>query len=121
MATVDGTDADPRRPAGHGGYHLGWQVRYRSRGHAGVAAHDLIGTIAGPSLRDEHTSTTWVPVRPRGAAPDVPPTLVRSQDVLDARPPGEPAPGRPAETGEARSREVIVELPVRGSDGHPPG
>ncbi|WP_285479198.1 hypothetical protein [Amycolatopsis sp. NBRC 101858] len=111
-----GTDTDRHWPARHGGgYPPGWQVRFRGRRQRGPAGRDLIGTIAGPSLRDEHTSTTWVPVRPRPAAPDIPPILVRAQDILDARPPGEPA----LESEEAGGRKVVVELPERGPDGHP--
>jgi hypothetical protein len=120
MDSADGTGRDRLWPARHGGgYPPGWQVRYRRRRQPVAAAHDLIGTIAGPSLRDEHTSTTWVPVRPRAAAPDTPPSLVRAQDILDARPPGEPALGNAADEGEARHREVVVELPGRNPDGHP--
>ncbi|WP_370968667.1 hypothetical protein [Amycolatopsis sp. cg9] len=44
--------------------------------------------MAGQSLRDEHTSTTWVPVRPQGSAADEQVSLVRATDILDARPPG---------------------------------
>jgi hypothetical protein len=47
-----------------------------------------VGTVAGRSLRDEHTSTTWVPVRRQGAASDEQVSLVRATDILDARPPG---------------------------------
>jgi hypothetical protein len=46
------------------------------------------GTVAGHSLRDEHTSTTWVPIRPQGSADDEHVDLVRATDIVDARPPG---------------------------------
>jgi len=122
MGTGDGPGTDRHWPARHGGgYPPGWQVRYRRK--FPVTAHDLFGTIAGPSLRDEHTSTTWVPVRPRTAAPDTPPNLVRAQDILDARPPGEPALERAADDdgAGARRRKVVVELRGRKPDGHPAG
>ncbi|WP_326954261.1 hypothetical protein [Amycolatopsis sp. NBC_01286] len=87
-------------PTRHGGgYPLGWHVRYRFRGRVGRARsascatpvwHERLGTVAGHSLRDEHTSTTWVPVRPQGCATDTPVSLVRATDILDARPPGPP-------------------------------
>jgi hypothetical protein len=107
MATAEGT-----------GYPPGWQVRYRGRreqGWPGAAeSRERIGTIAGPSLRDEHTSTTWVRVRPFCATPDTPLRLVRSTDILDARPPGEPIPPAPADDDEDEHRTVVVELPHRG-------
>jgi hypothetical protein len=112
---VDDEQTDPHpagRPTGSacrtwptrhgGGYPTGWQVRYRYRGRAGGARsascatpvwRERAGTVAGHSLRDEHTSTTWVPVRPQGSATDTPVSLVRATDILDARPPG---PGEPA-------------------------
>lgn len=86
-------------PTSHGGgYPPGWHVRYRSRApRAGSGSgarttptwREHLGTVAGRSLRDEHTSTTWVPVRPRGATTDTPASLVRATDILDARPPAE--------------------------------
>jgi hypothetical protein len=111
MATAEGT-----------GYPPGWQVRYRGRreqtppgaGAGAGASRERIGTIAGPSLRDEHTSTTWVRVRPFCATPDTPLRLVRSTDILDARPPGEPIPPTPAADDEDEHRTVVVELPNRG-------
>jgi len=83
-------------PTRHGGgYPPGWLVRYRSRvGRTRPAScsaplwREHVGTVAGHSLRDEHTSTTWVPVRPQGAASDEPVSLVRATDILDAQPPG---------------------------------
>jgi hypothetical protein len=92
------TDPDPAgRTAGllrdNSGYPPGWLVRYRCRCHAGRARpsapvwREHVGTVAGHSLRDEHTSTTWVPVRPRGSATDVPVCLVRATDILGADPP----------------------------------
>jgi len=83
-------------PTRHGGgYPPGWHVRYRYRtGRARPAScatpvwNEHLGTVAGHSLRDEHTSTTWVPVRPHGSATDTPVSLVRATDILDARPPG---------------------------------
>ncbi|WP_158633112.1 hypothetical protein [Amycolatopsis sp. WAC 01376] len=45
------------------------------------------GTVAGCSLRDEHTGTTWVPVRPDGVPTDAPARVVRATDILDASPP----------------------------------
>ncbi|MGK3201117.1 hypothetical protein [Amycolatopsis sp. MEPSY49] len=73
-----------------GGYPPGRLVRYRSRvRRAGAPGwHEQVGTVAGHSLRDEHTSTTWVPVRPRGSPADVPASLVRATDILDAHPQG---------------------------------
>ncbi|WP_410645590.1 hypothetical protein [Amycolatopsis sp. lyj-346] len=78
-----------------GGYPPGWVVRYRSRvGQTGPATRwaplwrEHVGIVAGHSLRDEHTSTTWVPVRPPGAASDEQASLVRATDIVDARPPG---------------------------------
>ncbi|MEV4049767.1 hypothetical protein AB0J55_01165 [Amycolatopsis sp. NPDC049688] len=127
MGTGEGTEAGADRswPARHGGgYPPGWQVRYRGRrnrtgpGAAGPrAGQERIGTIAGPSLRDEHTGTTWVPVRPFCAAPDTPLRLVRAADIIDARPPGEPAPA--ADNDDDRDRAVIVELPAPEPGDHP--
>ncbi|WP_326836367.1 hypothetical protein VSH64_15890 [Amycolatopsis rhabdoformis] len=86
----------PTRDAG--GYPPGWQVRYlcrvrgpagRRRAGAGSEWQERSGTIAGRSLRDEHTSTTWVPVRQRDTAPDAPVNLVRATDILHAEPPGD--------------------------------
>jgi hypothetical protein len=116
---AEGTEADRRWPARHGGgYPVGWQVRYRGRPERDAtgrrAAPERIGTVAGPSLRDEHTSTTWVPIRPHRAAPDTPSRLVRATDILDARPPGEPVPTSPINNGDDRGRTVVVELPERG-------
>jgi hypothetical protein len=77
-----------------GGYPPGWHIRYRYRGRPGRPSgstpvwRERVGTVAGHSLRDEHTSTTWIPVRPRGCAADTPVSLVRATDVLDGRPPG---------------------------------
>lgn len=94
----DETPGSTRRawPTRHGGgYPSGWHVRYRSRaprstsGVGTPAWRERLGTVAGRSLRDEHTSTTWVPVRPRGASTDTPASLVRATDILDARPPAE--------------------------------
>ncbi|MDT7796754.1 MAG: hypothetical protein QOI78_187 [Actinomycetota bacterium] len=97
------------------GYPPGWQVRYRGRGDQAGASRERIGTIAGPSLRDEHTSTTWVRVRPFCATPDTPLRLIRATDILDARPPGEPIPPTPlAEVVVDEHRTVVVELPNRG-------
>jgi len=97
----DETPGSTRRawPVRHGGgYPPGWHVRYRSRAPRAVSGSGIrgtsawrerLGTVAGRSLRDEHTSTTWVPVRPRGASTDTPASLVRATDILDARPPAE--------------------------------
>ena len=81
-------------PTRHGGaYPPGWLVRYRSRVRrtgspcAAPVWCEHLGTVTGHSLRDEHTSTTWVPVRPQGAAADAPAGLVRATDILDAHPP----------------------------------
>jgi hypothetical protein len=112
MATAEGT-----------GYPPGWQVRYRGRreralpGAGAGESRERIGTIAGPSLRDEHTSTTWVRIRPFCATPDTPLRLVRSTDILDARPPGEPLPPPPALDDEDEDEDedtVVVELRDRG-------
>ncbi|MEV5714577.1 hypothetical protein AB0L41_11805 [Amycolatopsis mediterranei] len=48
-----------------GGYPPGRQVRYRGRRPAAGLrqSRERIGTTVGPSLRAEHTGTTWVPVR----------------------------------------------------------
>jgi hypothetical protein len=103
-----------------GGYPPGWLVRYRCRTHRGTRSYrgsyggsygysnrdarggreaanvpapdwqERGGTVAGRSLRDEHTGTTWVPIRPYEAAQDSPADLVRATDILDARPPGAP-------------------------------
>lgn len=83
-------------PTRHGGgYPPGWIVRYRTRAgrtdEASYAAplwREHVGTVAGHSLRDEHTSTTWVPVRRNGAAADEPAGLVRATDILDGHSPG---------------------------------
>ncbi|MFJ1758791.1 hypothetical protein ACIOD2_00660 [Amycolatopsis sp. NPDC088138] len=79
-------------PARHGGgYPPGWYVHYRHRARPASCAnpewHERVGTVAGRSLRDEHTSTTWVPVRPCDSPSDTPVSLVRATDILDARPP----------------------------------
>ncbi|MEV6899231.1 hypothetical protein [Amycolatopsis sp. NPDC051372] len=71
-------------------------MRRTARESAEPLWQEKTGTIAGRSLRDEHTSTTWVPVRPRGAAADTPVSLVRATDILDARPPS----GRANRAGE---------------------
>ncbi|MEV7098307.1 hypothetical protein AB0M80_36255 [Amycolatopsis sp. NPDC051045] len=127
MGTAEGTGSGTDRAwsAGHDGYPRGWQVRYRGRrertapGWAGPrAAQERIGTIAGPELRDEHTGTTWVPVRPFRAAPGTPVKLVRANDIVVARPPGEPAPTETADDDD-RIPAVVVELPGRGPGGHP--
>jgi len=80
-------------PTRHGGgYPPGWLVRYRHRAgrasRATPAWRETVGTVAGRSLRDEHTSTTWVPIRRQGSASDAQISLVRATDILDARPPG---------------------------------
>ncbi|MBE1496105.1 hypothetical protein H4696_003205 [Amycolatopsis lexingtonensis] len=80
-------------PTRHGGgYPPGWLVRYRHRAgrasRATPAGRENFGTVAGRSLRDEHTSTTWVPIRRQGSAADEQVSLVRATDILDARPPG---------------------------------
>jgi hypothetical protein len=113
MATAEGTEP--------GGYPPGWQVRYRGRREPTIpgmrTSRERIGTIAGPSLRDEHTSTTWVRVRPFRATPETPLRLVRSTDILDARPPDEPLPPSPADNdgdGDGDGRTVVIELPERG-------
>ncbi|UOX90868.1 hypothetical protein MUY14_09650 [Amycolatopsis sp. FBCC-B4732] len=108
MGEAGGTEPGTDRswPARHGGgYPRGWQVRYRGRrpGRGSPPPPELIGIIAGPSLRDEHTSTTWVPVRPYRAAPDTPLKLVRAADILDARPPG----GGPAPAAADEDRERV--------------
>ncbi|HET6711038.1 hypothetical protein, partial [Amycolatopsis sp.] len=107
-APVDEEQTDPRtagRAAGSryqawptrhgGGYPPGWLVRYRHRaGRAHPASRaapawcENVGTVAGHSLRDEHTSTTWVPIRRQGSTSDEQVSLVRATDILDARPPG---------------------------------
>jgi hypothetical protein len=119
MGTAEGTGSgtDPDRPAGPGGYPTGWQVRYRGRrartgpGWAGPrAAQERIGTIAGPELRDEHTGTTWVPVRPFRAASGTPVRPVRVNDILYARPPGE-LPPTEATPDADRNCAVVIELP----------
>lgn len=72
------------------GFPPGWLVRYRSRvgrPEPGPLWREHVGTVAGHGLRDEHTSTTWVPVRPRGSASDRQVSLVRATDILDAHPP----------------------------------
>jgi hypothetical protein len=66
-------------------------VRYRRR----TGTHDALanepgwqeftGTVAGPSLHDVHTDTTWTPIRPSDATGDTPVQLVRARDILDAK------------------------------------
>jgi hypothetical protein len=102
MSTGEGTEPGTGRtwPVRHGGgYPPGWQVRYRGRRprtvfgtNAPRTGQERIGTIAGPTLRDEHTGTTWVAVRPFCAAPHTPLRLVRAKDIIDAQPPDEPDP-----------------------------
>ncbi|MEU4520362.1 hypothetical protein AB0F52_16895 [Amycolatopsis sp. NPDC024027] len=102
MSTGEGTEPGTGRtwPVRHGGgYPPGWQVRYRGRRSPTVSGtngprtgQERIGTIAGPTLRDEHTGTTWVAVRPFCAAPHTPRRLVRANDIIDAQPPDEPDP-----------------------------
>lgn len=117
--------ADRTWPARHGGgYPPGWQVRYRGRRRERTASaaagpragQERIGTIAGPTLRDEHTGTTWVAVRPFCAAPHTPLRLVRATDIIDARPPGEPPPPTASEDDEDQPHAVVVELPGRGAE-----
>jgi hypothetical protein len=89
------TGEQPRQPEGPalptltrhgGGYPPGWLVRYRRRcvTSTGPIWLEAVGVVSGPCLRDVHTNTTWVPLRPRDAAPDMPPQLVRATDFLYA-------------------------------------
>jgi hypothetical protein len=127
MGTESGTDRT--WPTRHGGgYPPGWQVRYRGRpertafGASGPHAdQERIGTIAGPALRDEHTGTTWVAVRPFCAAPHTPLKLVRAKDIIDARPPGEPAPTTAVDDDEDQRQVVVVELSEHRSGDDPAG
>jgi hypothetical protein len=41
------------------------------------------GTVAGRSVYDPFTATTWVPVFPRFAQEDTPPLWVRCHDIVD--------------------------------------
>ena len=124
-----GSGTDRTWPARHaGGYPPGWQVRYRGRrertpfGASGPrAGQERIGTIVGPTLRDEHTGTTWVAVRPFCAAPHTPLRLVRATDIIDAQPPGEPAPTTAVDDDEDERHVVVVELPGPRSGDDPPG
>ncbi len=128
MGTAEGTEsrADRTWPTRHGGgYPPGWQVRYRGRqertalGVAGPrAGQERIGTIAGPSLRAEHTGTTWVPIRPFCAVSGTPLTLVRATDIIDARPPDDPV-ATGAVDDEDEDRVVVAELPEPGSGDDP--
>jgi len=130
MGTAEGTESGSARmwPTRHaGGYPAGWQVRYRGRrerttlGTAGPwTGRERIGTIAGPSLRAEHTGTTWVPVRPFCAVSGTPLKLVRATDIIDARPPGEPA-ATGAVDDEEENDVVVVEPPGGGSGDDPTG
>ena len=102
-ATTVASEADSAQQAGNthrdwptrhgGGYPLGWRVRYRRRTHrdspcpATQAKLEEIGTVAGCSLRDEHTGTTWVPIRADSAPAGAPAHVVRAADILDAEPP----------------------------------
>jgi hypothetical protein len=116
MGTAEGpeTGTDRSLPARHGGgYPPGWRVRYH--GSRPRSSQERIGTVAGPSLRDEHTGITWVPVRPFRATPQTPVRLVRATDILDARPPDQPLPAK----AEDLPRTVVVELPVRRPGGDP--
>jgi hypothetical protein len=125
MGVGEGTEsgADRTWPARHGGgYPPGWQVRYRGRRERTAfgagdprVGQERIGTIAGPTLRDEHTGATWVAVRPFCAAPHTPLRLVRATDIIDARPPGEPAPATDVDDEDQR-HPVVVELPGRGAE-----
>lgn len=115
MGTESGTDRT--WPTRHGGgYPPGWQVRYRGR-----PERTAFGTIAGPALRDEHTGTTWVAVRPFRAAPKTPLKLVRAKDIIDARPPGEPPPTTAADDDEDQRRVMVVELSEHRAGDDPPG
>ncbi|SED63278.1 hypothetical protein SAMN04489727_8665 [Amycolatopsis tolypomycina] len=126
MAEGSESGADRTWPTRHGGgYPKGWQVRYRGRregtalGFASPRARqDRIGTVAGPSLRAEHTGTTWVPVRPFCAVSGTPLKLVRATDIIDARPPGEPVATGAADD-EDEDGVVVVEPPDRGSGDDP--
>lgn len=42
-----------------------------------------LGTVAGYSVHDPFTATTWVPVYPRFAQEDTPPLWVRCRDIVD--------------------------------------
>ncbi|GAA1939569.1 hypothetical protein [Amycolatopsis minnesotensis] len=92
--------AVPKRHGG--GYPPGWHVRYRERaypmrrrpGEPNTRWCETTGVVIGRGLRDVHTNTTWVPVRPDDAPEDTPARLVRATDILDATPPD--APGIPA-------------------------
>lgn len=47
------------------------------------------GTVAGRSVYDPFTATTWVPVDPQDAREDTPPLLVRCSDIVDVVEDGE--------------------------------
>lgn len=86
-----------------GGYPPGWRVRYRAyRTHRSpdtrnAATSETTGVVTGRGLRDVHTNTTWVPVRPDDTPEDTPARLVRATDILDATPPDDHAEATSAE------------------------
>lgn len=77
----------PEIPTTDRAYPLGAEVSYVTGTRVGPPV--AIGTVVGPTLRDVHTDTVWVPVRPIDVpiASDTPPTVVRGRDIIDVTEP----------------------------------
>lgn len=82
-----GAPGAPETPTTDRAYPLGAEVSYVTGARVGPPV--AIGTVVGPALRDVHTDTVWVPVRPLDVpiVSDTPPTLVRGRDIIDVAEP----------------------------------